>query len=192
MTLGMRDAGCYTIAQCKGIFSNTPKEVVLSKCVQKGDRHCMKKDHVTPEGKNVMVVMIGAKHKKHECLIVSGGVPLVAEGKPRCTKWSTIEEGGLVRNTKVTKRYAAQTYYHERFSTVDYFNNVCIHPLAIWEVWPTSDWVTRDYAGLFGMATGNFHFLCKNLRVVVRKLPTLSQGGIWHWHYSHGAGLKNI
>ena len=86
----------------------------------------MEKDHLTPLGKAVKVVMIGATHKKNECVIVSGGVPLVAEGKERCTKWVTIdEEGGTVTNTKVKKRYASHAYdYHDRFSTVEYFNNV--------------------------------------------------------------------
>ena len=173
------DAGVYVVCQCKGIFSKTPKELVLSKCVNKGDRFAMQTTVVTQKGLQAPVVMIGAKHKKHECMMVSGGMALLADGEERVTKWSVMDEENKKKTLqRVTRRWLVQAWYHKRFSTVDYFNKVCLHPCAIWEIWPTQKWYTRDYAGLFGMALGNHHFATlafkegcsKNTNVKSRKL----------------------
>ena len=75
--------------------------------------------------------MLGAKHKKHECIMTSGGVALLADGEDKVTKWSEMVEGKKVKHKRVSKRFQAQAWYHKTFSFVDYFNKVCIHPIAI-------------------------------------------------------------
>ena len=90
----------------------------------------MSKELDTPKGLKAKVAMIGVKHQKQECILLSGGVPLVADGEDRVTKWRVVVDGNEEKRSRVMKRYSAQVWYHNHFSSVDYFNKVCIHPLA--------------------------------------------------------------
>ena len=87
VTLSLHDCGCYTAGQVKNNFVGTPKEVVLSKCLNKGDRYSLIIELETPKGLKSKIAMIGTKHQKQECIMHPGGVPLVTDGTDRVTKW---------------------------------------------------------------------------------------------------------
>ena len=160
---GLAEHGLYMIGNVKTGHAGFPKQWLISKIPNRGDRVCATATLTLGDGQEWELLAAGDKDKQPMCLLGTAGTSTM--GEPMVRKYSTQRADGTIGCIERTlEQWNIHALYRHFFNVIDMHNAKRQGGTSFEDAWKTHRWWLRDFQILFGMSEVNAYLLWRKFK----------------------------